>query len=363
MNFCILSDIMEEQSITRNNHYVPQAIIKNWSKDGNKVWVHRNLVSHEKVPIWKKCSVEKILFQPDLYTSVDIESLSLLDEHEVYFKKYEDEGLPAIKKILHGRKMSKENWKSIALFIAIQDLRTPFAFIRDIACNDRINESFNKMMTETTNILSKSIFPQENFEFIDCRFSNQFNKSLKFRINKNPHNDMFDFEAEMIKGRELWLFNISKFMEKNSKYISSLKWSVILPANGWLWPLTDHPVTKMRLEPGKSFDNKGDWFLDKTNIFIPISPQIGLLSEVGSSLPSSLKLNVEYTKVFFRALLNQSRKWVVCDHQDTKVPMYKPRSLDKDGYDQEKREMKSWHPSNFNFASKKAKDTSHREAS
>jgi hypothetical protein len=41
-------------NITRNNHHVPEATLKRWSTDGERVWAYRLLVSHRGVRNWRR---------------------------------------------------------------------------------------------------------------------------------------------------------------------------------------------------------------------------------------------------------------------------------------------------------------------
>lgn len=55
-------------NITRNNHYVPQATLKRWSHDGERVWAYRLLASHHGVRQWRSELIARLTRQTDLYT-------------------------------------------------------------------------------------------------------------------------------------------------------------------------------------------------------------------------------------------------------------------------------------------------------
>ena len=72
------------KDITHRNHYVPQFYLKNWSNDGNKLWVYSLLVPHVKVPYWKEKSIE-YLTKTDL--SMDEISLKVGFSSASYYSK------------------------------------------------------------------------------------------------------------------------------------------------------------------------------------------------------------------------------------------------------------------------------------
>ena len=45
-------------SITRDSQYIPQATLRRWSEDGNRVWAYRLLVSHPNVLEWEPRSIK-----------------------------------------------------------------------------------------------------------------------------------------------------------------------------------------------------------------------------------------------------------------------------------------------------------------
>ena len=56
---------MSQQS--NNNHYLPEMYLKNWTSNGNNVWMYRRLVSHKDVPWWEAVSIDKTAYTYRLY--------------------------------------------------------------------------------------------------------------------------------------------------------------------------------------------------------------------------------------------------------------------------------------------------------
>jgi hypothetical protein len=55
-------------NITRNNHYVPEATLKRWSIDGQRIWGYRLLVSHRGVRSSRQELISRLTRQTDFYT-------------------------------------------------------------------------------------------------------------------------------------------------------------------------------------------------------------------------------------------------------------------------------------------------------
>lgn len=50
--------ILSTNQITHNNHYVPQFYLKNWSQDGNSIFVYNLLVSDSRIPYWGRKKIK-----------------------------------------------------------------------------------------------------------------------------------------------------------------------------------------------------------------------------------------------------------------------------------------------------------------
>jgi hypothetical protein len=91
-------------NITRNNHYVPQATLKRWSHDGERVWAYRLLASHHGVRQWRPELVARLTRQTDLYT--EHRGGRDVDAFERFITRdFEEPGQKAIEKLLASMRM------------------------------------------------------------------------------------------------------------------------------------------------------------------------------------------------------------------------------------------------------------------
>ena len=120
--------------LSRDNHFVSRAYLRNWSDDGDRLYAYRTLVSHENVSQWTLRSIRGIAFQKDLYTSVDAEGNEYDDFEHWLADEIEKPALEAINRAISGRRLSSSDWRHMALYFAAQDVRTPANFLE---CMDR----------------------------------------------------------------------------------------------------------------------------------------------------------------------------------------------------------------------------------
>ena len=94
---------------SRDNHFVPQLYLKNWSDDGNHIWAYRILVSHKNVPEWEYRSIEKTAYFRDLYTYFAGEKE--IDDYERWLaEEIEYPAIDALKKVLKNNPLNPSDW-------------------------------------------------------------------------------------------------------------------------------------------------------------------------------------------------------------------------------------------------------------
>ena len=58
----------DARNISRDNHYVPLAMLRRWSTDGVHLFGYRLLVPHLQYPVWRRHYLKGIANLRDLYT-------------------------------------------------------------------------------------------------------------------------------------------------------------------------------------------------------------------------------------------------------------------------------------------------------
>ena len=167
-------------NLTHDSHYVPQATLRCWSDDGNRVYAYRILVSRAEVPEWELRSIRGLAYQPDLYTSFS--GGQEVDEFERWIaREYEEPGLEAIDKLLARARLSPADWQRIARFVAAQDVRTPLTFIEWMRHWDQeIPAVLEKSLRDAIDALQQA--RAEGISLVSKTEPNAFSESFRIHI-------------------------------------------------------------------------------------------------------------------------------------------------------------------------------------
>ena len=92
--------------ISRNNHYVQQFYLGNWSAN-NKIWKYQLLVSSENVPIWSNVSIKHTASRDNLYVRVK-KDFEMDDFEKMFDYNFESSAKKQLKKQLM---MKSYRWK------------------------------------------------------------------------------------------------------------------------------------------------------------------------------------------------------------------------------------------------------------
>ena len=330
--------------VTRDNHYVPQLYLKQWSPDGLHVWAYRTLVSHDNVPEWNYRSISQVAFQRDLYT--EIEDGKEVDRFEKWVEaKFERPVQESIQKVLNDKPLSSFDWERLVGFLGAQDVRTPLNYLESF---ERWKKTLPNLIENT---LEKSIRRFEQNKKPDpIKPSSQtvpdlFEDLLKVEMisSKQSETGQGYISAEITAGRKLWLQSQRRFLTKTFSVLKNNKWCIVRPAQGLQWFTSDHPVVKLNFYSGGNYDLKGGWGKEGGNIFMPVSPNHLLFTQIGDDIPDYLTLSPEQTIQFQILLAERALRWIFAHEQLKIVNKFRPRYVDADIYNREMNMWSNWH--------------------
>ena len=120
-------NLFKMPNFSRDSHFVPQATLQRWSEDGKQIQTYQTLVPHVDFPVWRLRSIKGMAMQRNLYTTFS--GGKELDSFEHWIAKdFEEPGLEAINKLLSYSQLTRDDWRSLVLFLAAQDVRTPLNY-------------------------------------------------------------------------------------------------------------------------------------------------------------------------------------------------------------------------------------------
>ena len=331
---------MEKNQITHNNHYVPRFYLKNWSSDGKRIWGYRLLVSSENIVPWKQYLIDNIAYQQDLYTLVDNGQEE--DDFERFLEKeIEVPAQESIKKIVGNKELSSTDWERIVYFVAAQDLRTPLNYIE---ARKRWIETLEPVLQNSLENGVQKYIQHRDDTFKTAKTRSKygiFDDLVKYEIIKEK--DQSYISAELPIGRKLWIAHQKYHLQNNVDALLSHKWSIISPAGGLTWPTSDHPVVKLEYTSDKKYNLKGGWGKNKTDIFMPISPNHLLFTEVGEELPDYYPFSFELTFRFIKFIAEKAFRFIFSEYRNHWLPIIRPRYVDPDEFKNEENQWKIWH--------------------
>ncbi len=326
--------------ITRDNHYVPQAILKRWSTDGKHVCAYRLLVSNLRVPYWKKKSIDKLAFQRDLYTTASGSKEE--DEFEKWvMREIEDPAFKSIEKLIDGGRLSPDDWRKMIRFVAIQDIRTPLAYKEFLdLCEKHIPPMIEKNIQEATKKVNDPECKVETSSSQSRNFAGALSVSYPERPG-TPEGQTW-VRVEVTAGRPLWIDGM-RVLEGATDVLCKHRWSVVSAYGDLVWPLTDHPVLRLRFNSLDDYNFKGGWGQKGTEIMMPISPKHLLYVRVGSKSPNRFTFNEPQTRAVQEVLIGRAHRWIFSPKPEDWIVNCRPRTVNEDQFKIEKEAWENWH--------------------
>ena len=334
------------ENITHDNHFVPQFYLQHWSQGGKKIYRYDILVPHESIPAWKHAPIKSSAHFRDLYTSVHDQEES--DEFEKWIKqKFEDPAKPVLDKVAKDENLSEADWENLIRFVALQDVRTPTAYLESA---ERWSKTMPGLIKDVSQKSIKILEAAAKNHSVMIKKKNNRKSSLdgiiKTRVivkETDGEKDEYQLETTVLAGRQLWLYQQKMLLTKTVKALLQHQWSIFRPCNGAEWFTSDHPVVRLNYYNGK-YDFGGGWGRAKANIIMPLTPTHLLFTQIGDNeIPDRRVLSIEETMMFQNFIAERAGKWIYASKPLKEVEHLRPRVVDKDAFQKEIEQQNNWH--------------------
>jgi hypothetical protein len=103
---------------------------------------------------------------------------------------------------------------------------------------------------------------------------------LRIKTETEPNHEFGTLRAETILGRGLWLFGIKHLLTKTADVLHKHKWTILSPPKGMKWFTSDDPVVRLNYHDPNKYDFGGGWGSEGTEIFMPLSPNHLLYTQI-----------------------------------------------------------------------------------
>ena len=331
------------QKIAHRNHYIPQFYLKNWSLDGKTIQTYSILVSNSNIPYWTKRSIKNTAVWNDFYTRVV--GAEEIDDFEHWFdQEFERPAKPVFDKLINDERLSKEESKTLSHFVFAQYLRTPAAYLRLTEHNLKtvpnvMNEVCEKLNKASKHELQRSVSNQPAADKSD--------ENILFPLKISLDRENSIVEMKTVIGKGLYLHDLKHLLTSTVKVSERHNWQVIRAADGISFPTSDDPVICLNYNNEHDYNFRGGWGQKHSNIIIPISPKLLLLSRVGEKKKfCNLAHSPDYSKLFRKMIIQHAHRYVYADHPQKGMLELNARVVNREIYERERQSIAGWHEEN-----------------
>jgi len=333
---------MNDREFRRDNHFVSRGYLKRWASDDGRVWAYRCLVSRASVPLWKRSSPKGIAYHEHLYTRTVAGGES--DEIEKWLEReFETPAEEALRKATAGERLSRNDWRLLARFLAAQDVRTPARFQEQMTrWDETLPGLVEKTLTDSVRTLEEAA--RNGAVFPDSLAVDVGDFPMRIRLKHEPGDEMGQVGAEILSGRKLWLWGMQRSLEKTITVLEQHRWTILAAPPALSWFTSDNPVIRLNFVDHNKYDFKGGWGSPGTDIMLPLGPRHLLHTRVGhprlspgESVPVQLALRIR------RVIAEHAHRLIFSLERDADVPVLRPRAEDPVAFAQEGDQWAIWH--------------------
>lgn len=328
---------MSIDHITHNNHYIPQFYLKNWSQDGNSIFVYSLLVPDSRIPYWRSKKIKSTAVWNDFYTRN--EGKNEIDDFEKWFnREFESPAKKVFDDLLKGHILDEDKSKKLSRFICSQYLRTPA----------RLNALMARWRTEmpqlVEDVLQETLKKSEENPQIISRPSQMFEEEKLLPIKVSINRDIRQIKVDSLVGKGMYLFALKHLLTKTVRVLERHHWHVIHATEDISFPTSDDPVICLNYNSEHKYDFKGGWGRKNGNIIMPISPKLLLITQIGSNMSSKQLDYSKYWSGFFRKIIiEHAHRYVYAIESQKGMLAINPRRVNAALFEKEKNIMADWH--------------------
>ena len=331
-------------ALTRDNHFVPQLYLKNFSTVSGEVHEYRTLVSHSSVPVWKRVNVAGTGYEKNLYTRI-VRGEEADDIEQWLNREFESPAKEPFEKVLADREPTQGDWEMLVRFLASQIVRTPAFLMKNLPIwNQMAPLVLDQAMKEAKARLHEAIKAKESGEEIedeDVPHAEYF--PVKTDRKELPEEKMVQFTTTLMVDRRMWFYTMKHTLTDTLKVLHKHKWVILEAPARWEWLTTSDPVICLNYRSDSEYDFNGGWNRARGNILFPLSPRHLMFTQIGAD-PYPRKVPSRYHARLFRRMIAQhAHRRVYCLAKDDRVPQLKVRVVDANAFQNERALWAAWY--------------------
>lgn len=338
--------ILSGSDFHAENHYVPCVYLKGFTGKDNKVETYRTLVSHPKIPLWKRYSVRGIAFYTHLYTRITAGGET--DEIERWLgSEYESPTEEPLQKAISDLQLKPTDWEILIRFAAAQSVRTPARLLENLQRWQRdLPNLVNEVMEASINELAVKKAKGEPIvppDVIDREF-------IPFRVTKEhvPGEAFAKLQGKIVAGRGLWLFSIRSVLTNAAKLLHQHRWTILKSPQDISWFTSDDPVIPLNFQSDGSYNFAHGWGVKGAELMLPLSPRHLLYTQIGEPRPPCRGTIMERAKAQMvrRFIAEHAHRMIFAASPDEQVEEVRPRMVNDALFREEQERWRKLHEEN-----------------
>jgi hypothetical protein len=155
---------------------------------------------------------------------------------------------------------------------------------------------------------------------------------MSLRTEIEPEAETGKLHIETVAGRAYWLYAVELLLTQTVKNLENNRWTVVRPPVGGKWLTSDNPVVKLNFYSNGTFDLGGGWGNPGSEIFLPLSPEHLLYTQVGKQpkfargerLPESLASQIQ------GFIIKNAHRYIFSEQIDPAVSNVRHRIVSKE---------------------------------
>jgi len=277
----------------------------------------------------------------DLYTSVRKATES--DEVERWLNRdFENPAIEALERAREGSSLTRKHLERLAMFAASLDLRTPVSYLSDMRYfGELIPRTLKRSLERAKHTAMRVKRKGKAFPVVPA-YEGEV-PPVSVTMTPSSPSKAAEMKAEIVIGRELWLFSIRHRLNGVAKVLRDHSWSIVRPCQGAKWFTSDHPVLRLNYYNERKYNFNAGWASKGSEIVLPLSPTHLLYTRIGHPSPPDSELSREVTTRLQRCIAERAHRWHFADSENVRPSFFVPRVVDKEKYIAEAQEWENWH--------------------